>query len=165
MSVDLNMIVKSVLLGSAVAVETTDETGTAAVAEALGAALPDGWVLALSGPLGAGKTAFVKGLARGLGLPPECAVTSPTYALVNRYALPSGGLFYHADLYRLGDDPGELEALGFRDWLAEARCVALEWAEQCPEAVEAADVVIRFEDLGPTSRRLHLVPREAAGGP
>lgn len=159
MSMDLKSIVETALEGQAVHVDTEDEAGTAALASALAGALPHGSVLALSGPLGAGKTAFVRGLARGLGLPAEVAVTSPTYALVNRYTLPSGEIFHHADLYRLGDDPGELEALGFRDWLAESRCVALEWAEQCPEAMEAAHLIVRIEDRGPSARRIHLGPR------
>ncbi len=162
---DLQMMLDAVLAGQPVSIDTTDEEATAALAERLGAVLPDGAVLALSGPLGAGKTAFVKGLARGLGLPAEVAVTSPTYALVNRYTLPCGRTFHHADLYRLGDDPGELEALGFRDWLADSRCVAMEWAEQCREAMDAADLMVRIDDLGPTARRIHLTPRPSLRTP
>jgi len=142
--------------GQLVRVPTRSEAETARFAEALGRALGDGAVLALSGPLGAGKTAFVRGLAVGLGLPRGTPITSPSYALVNTYNLPNGEVFYHADLYRLGDDPGELEALGFRDWLAEARCVAIEWAEQSADALEATDLMIVIEDHGPQERVLRL---------
>jgi tRNA threonylcarbamoyladenosine biosynthesis protein TsaE len=138
--------------GQAFVFRSDSEEATAAFAGALAGVLPDGAVLALSGPLGAGKTAFVRGLARGLGLPPHVPVTSPTYALVQVHPLPHGKPFVHADLYRLGDDPGELEALGFRDWLGEARCVALEWAEVAPEALDAAHVRVRISDDGPTAR-------------
>jgi tRNA threonylcarbamoyladenosine biosynthesis protein TsaE len=130
------------------------ESETEALGAALGGALPAHGVVALDGPLGAGKTAFVRGLAAGLGALPSHRVTSPTYALVNVIPLASGGSLVHADLYRLEDDPDALEALGFRDWLAEARCIALEWADNVQEAAASATIRVRIDDLGGDLRRL-----------
>ncbi|MFT7621917.1 MAG: tRNA threonylcarbamoyladenosine biosynthesis protein TsaE, partial [Myxococcota bacterium] len=88
---------------------------TARIAERLAAQLGAGDVVALIGDLGAGKTCFVRGLARGLGIPPDVPVTSPTFTVVNAYT--SGRLpLYHFDLYRL-QDVDELEGIGYRDFV------------------------------------------------
>lgn len=94
--------------------------------------LRGGEVLSLEGPLGAGKTTFVQGLAEGLGCRAD-EVSSPTFTLVHEY--PDGHLpFVHLDLYRL-ESPEELAALGFDDLLSGSTIAAIEWGDKFPEAL------------------------------
>ena len=107
-------------------------TGSAAetqeLAAALTAELPADVTLALHGDLGAGKTTFVQGLARGLGITE--AVTSPTFNLYRLYAPVAGGRqLAHLDAYRL-DRPGQAEALLLEDFLVSPYCLAIEWPEK-----------------------------------
>ncbi len=99
---------------------------TAALGEQWGQAAESGLVIGLSGDLGAGKTQFVKGLARGLGI--ATRVHSPTFALVNIYA---GGrlTLFHLDLYRL-DTPEQIAAAGLEEYLQPAGVTVVEWAER-----------------------------------
>ena len=99
---------------------------TAALGEQWGRTAPSGLVVGLCGDLGAGKTQFVKGLARGLGI--EARVQSPTYALVNIYA---GGrlTLFHLDLYRL-DTQEQIAAAGLEEYLRPAGVTVIEWAER-----------------------------------
>ena len=105
--------------------------------EALGARLADaldgGRVVAFTGDLGAGKTAFVSGMARALGV--EERVTSPTFTIVNEY---EGGRLplFHFDMYRL-DSADELFHIGWEDYLARGGVCAVEWSENVAEAIEA----------------------------
>jgi tRNA threonylcarbamoyladenosine biosynthesis protein TsaE len=108
--------------------EATEQYG-AALAAAIDAA---GAVVLLSGPLGAGKTRFVKGLARGLGVPPE-RVQSPTFVVAQELALPRGGALVHVDCYRIASE-AELESAGLLDWLAPGALVVVEWPERVPAA-------------------------------
>ena len=105
--------------------ETAGEEETSAVGERLAAELQAGDVLLLEGELGAGKTAFVRGLARGLGLGAD-EVTSPTFTLLQEYRGPAMVL-YHADLYRLSTR--EVEDLGLGE-LSEAGILAVEWPDR-----------------------------------
>ena len=104
--------------------------------EALGArlanALSEGRVVAFTGDLGAGKTAFVSGMARALGV--EERVTSPTFTIVNEY---EGGRLplFHFDMYRL-DSADELFHIGWEDYLARGGVCAVEWSENVAEAIE-----------------------------
>ena len=104
--------------------------------EALGAALAGrlkpGAVVAFSGDLGAGKTAFVRGLARGLGIPER--VTSPTFTIVNEY---EGGRLplFHFDMYRLSSSD-ELFDIGWEDYLERGGVCAVEWSENVSDALE-----------------------------
>jgi len=105
---------------------------TAAAARRLAPLLPDeGMLVALCGPLGAGKTLFAKGLAHGLGIDPD-QVASPTFVIANEWPLPARGRLVHADLYRLADVE-ELEAAGYFDWLAPGHVVIVEWADRFAE--------------------------------
>jgi tRNA threonylcarbamoyladenosine biosynthesis protein TsaE len=130
-------------------IETASEEETAAVGERVAAALQRGDVVLLYGDLGAGKTAFVRGLARGLGAAPE-DVTSPTFTIIQEYRgrVP----LYHVDLYRL--EPREVEDLGL-DELVQEGVVAVEWAERWNDVPRSAHAV-RIEDLGGDRRRLNL---------
>ena len=111
--------------------ETPQETE--ALGEALGRVLPPGSVVAYTGGLGAGKTAFTRGLARGLGI--QDRVTSPTYTIVNEY---EGGRLplFHFDMYRL-EDAGDLFDIGWEDYLDRGGVCAVEWSENAPEAFDA----------------------------
>jgi tRNA threonylcarbamoyladenosine biosynthesis protein TsaE len=104
-----------------------------ALAERLGRALRAGDVIALVGPLGAGKTTFVQGLARGTGVPPDRHVASPTFALVNEH--PGRVALVHADLYRIANR-AELLELGLDDAFDRA-AVAIEWLDRFPDAAPA----------------------------
>ena len=131
--------------------DTRSQEDTERLAAALAATLRAGDVLLLSGPLGAGKTAFVRGLAGGLGIDPG-EVSSPTFTLVHEYR---GGRLrlFHADLYRLGAAGAEdlgLDELGVRDGV-----LAIEWPDRLGHAFRGAmEVTIAIVDE--TSRRISL---------
>jgi tRNA threonylcarbamoyladenosine biosynthesis protein TsaE len=116
---------------------TLSEQETADVGRNLASALAPGAVVLLYGDLGAGKTAFVKGLADGLGVSPD-AVSSPTFTLIQEYR---GGrlTLLHADLYRI-NDPREIDDLGLEEQ-AEAAVLAVEWAEKLPQGWPGATIV------------------------
>ena len=122
--------------------------------EALGAevaaGLSAGSVLALVGGLGAGKTRFVKGLARGLGFVGE--VTSPTFALVHEYRGGTLPLF-HFDLYRLKDEQ-ELLGIGLDEFFDEPGVVVAEWADLFPDLLPAGTRWLHFEVLPEGGRRV-----------
>ena len=99
-----------------------------------------GFVIGLTGPLGAGKTEWVKGLAAGLGIGPDL-VASPTFVIASEY--PGRRPLVHADFYRV-ESEGELEAAGFLDWLEPGRVVAIEWADRFPHALPADHVEVRL---------------------
>jgi tRNA threonylcarbamoyladenosine biosynthesis protein TsaE len=126
---------------------TDSEAETAAVGRALGERLSPGTVVRVSGPLGAGKTAFVRGLAEGLGCDPA-EVSSPTFTIVQEYAGPTR--LQHVDLYRL--TPVEVRDLALDDLLEEA-VMAVEWPDRWTDApAEAIDVAI--EVVGEGRRRI-----------
>jgi|GEM_PF-731584 tRNA threonylcarbamoyladenosine biosynthesis protein TsaE len=114
-----------------------------------------GCTIGLSGDLGAGKTLFVKGLARGMGVDEKTAVTSPTYTLVNEYRAGCCRLF-HADLYRI-NDAEELADLGFEDIVAGPDVVAVEWAERIGFEDLEPDIFILIQTIDETSRRFCMV--------
>ena len=106
--------------------------------------------LSLEGPLGAGKTCFVKGLAEGLGIDPS-GVSSPTFTLVHEY--PDGRLpLVHFDFYRLNSE-GELAGLGYEEYLQPSGILAIEWGDKFPGALPADAWRIRFS-IEPGCRRL-----------
>ena len=118
---------------------------------ALGQLVTAGTVIAYTGDLGAGKTAFTRGLARGLGAGEP--VTSPTYTIVNEYLTGRLPLF-HFDMYRLtcADD---LFDIGWEDYLERGGVCAVEWSENVAEALEDP-VVVAIEKTGPESRRITI---------
>ena len=111
---------------------TRSAAETEALGASMGARLKAGTVVAFTGDLGAGKTAFVRGLARGLGIPDR--VTSPTFTIVNEY---EGGRLplFHFDMYRLGS-ADELYDIGWEDYLARGGVCAVEWSENVKEALD-----------------------------
>ena len=117
-----------------------------ALGERLGRALGVGDVVSLVGPLGAGKTTFVQGLARGAGVPPERHLATPTYSLVNEH--PAREPLDHSDLYRIAR-PAELLELGLDDAFDRA-AVAIEWLDRFPDAAPAdrLELVIAIEADG-----------------
>jgi len=126
-----------------------DEKATGRLAARLAEALPPGAVIVLRGPLGAGKTAFVRHLARALGF--SGRVTSPTYTLMHVYPTPEGPLL-HADLYRL-EDPGMAEELGLFEEAEDSRMVAVEWGR--PEDFPGA-LVVELVPRSETAREARL---------
>ena len=113
------------------------ETETEAAGQALAAKLRPGDVVAYRGDLGAGKTAFTRGLARGLGC--HGRVTSPTFTIVNEYEWPTP--LFHFDLYRLGGEE-ELFDIGWEDYLARNGVCAVEWSEIAPGALPENTVYV-----------------------
>ena len=130
---------------------TNSPVETEAVGAALGAIIPAGTILAYKGDLGAGKTAFTRGLARGLGC--TDLVTSPTYTIVNEYL--SGRLpLFHFDMYRLASSD-DLWDIGWEDYLDRNGVCAVEWSENVDDAMENA-VSVTIEKLGEDARRITL---------
>jgi tRNA threonylcarbamoyladenosine biosynthesis protein TsaE len=125
---------------------THSETETAAVGRELAASLSAGDVIVLAGDLGAGKTAFVRGLAEGLGLDPS-DVSSPTFTLVQEYR---GGrlLLRHIDLYRL--TPREADDLGLEEMTLDGAVLAIEWPDRLPRPFEGAVTVTLVHGTGDT---------------
>ena len=113
------------------------ETETEAAGQALAAKLRPGDVVAYRGDLGAGKTAFTRGLARGLGC--HGRVTSPTFTIVNEYEGPTP--LFHFDLYRLGGEE-ELWDIDWEDYLARNGVCAVEWSEIAPGALPENTVYV-----------------------
>ena len=134
---------------------TNSPEETEAVGKRLGEALKPGAVIAYQGDLGAGKTAFTRGLARGLGCTEQ--VTSPTYTIVNEYLSGKYPLF-HFDMYRLASSD-DLFDIGWEDYLDRGGVCAVEWSENVADAMEGA-IIVTIEKLGENSRRITV-----EGGP
>lgn len=129
---------------------TTSEDETVAAGERLAQLLGPGDVVLLYGDLGAGKTAFVRGLAQGLGADPA-EVSSPTFTLVQEYH--GRATLYHVDLYRL--EEREVDDLGLEELVLGDGVVAIEWAERWRGRPD--DVIeVRIEDVGEERRRLTI---------
>ena len=128
---------------------------TESLGQKLGQILPAGTVIAYRGDLGAGKTAFTRGLARGLGITDP--VTSPTYTIVNEYL--SGRLpLFHFDMYRL-HSADDLFDIGWDDYLERGGICAVEWSENVEEAMEDP-LIVTIHKTGEESRKITL-----EGGP
>ena len=130
---------------------TNSPLETENVGEALGKRLQPGTILAYEGDLGAGKTAFTRGLARGLGAAEQ--VTSPTYTIVNEYLTGRMPLF-HFDMYRL-HSADDLWDIGWEDYLERGGVCAVEWSENVAEAMEGA-ITVCIQKLGEEMRKITI---------
>ena len=122
---------------------------TEEVGRKLAEKLPGGSVVAMYGDLGAGKTAFVRGMARGMGL--SCRVSSPTFTIVNEY-LGQRELI-HFDMYRLSS-ADELFDIGWEDYLSRNAVCAVEWSENVQDAFFGDEIVVRIEKMNDTDRKI-----------
>ena len=125
---------------------------TVAAGRALAGTLPPGALIAFTGGLGAGKTAFCQGIAEGLGCTDP--VSSPTFAIVNYYRGPRP--FAHFDLYRIHTE-NDLAAAGFYDYLDMGAVVACEWSENCAELLALENPIkIHIERVDETTRKITI---------
>ena len=132
---------------------TQSEHETFALGAQVAATLQHGAFVLLHGDLGAGKTAFVRGMAAGLGANPD-DVSSPTFVLIQHYKGRTP--LVHVDLYRL-ESGAAVDDLGLEE-LASGAVVAIEWAERLPRQVDGS-VTVKIEDLGNNSRRITIGTR------
>ena len=125
---------------------------TESLGQAIGCALTGGEVLALIGELGAGKTALVRGIASGLGAPPD-SISSPTFVLIHEYLgrLP----LIHADLYRLQTE-AEAETIGVLDYFTDQAVVAIEWADRFPALLPKDRLEVRLTHRSLTTRTVRV---------
>lgn len=130
---------------------THSERETEDAGAAFAAGIPDGTVVAMYGELGAGKTAFVRGMARGMGL--DCRVNSPTFTIVNEYL--GERTLLHFDMYRLGG-ADELWDIGWDDYLESGAVCAVEWSENVAGAFTGDELTVRIEKLSDTDRRITI---------
>ncbi len=130
---------------------TNNETETERAGAEFAKSLPGGSVVAFYGDLGAGKTAFVRGMARGMGI--DSRVNSPTFTIVNEYI--GERELYHFDMYRLGS-ADELFDIGWEDYLSRGGVCAVEWSENVSEAFEGDEIVVKIEKLSDTGRKISI---------
>ena len=131
---------------------TNSPEETEKIGAAVGRIIPAGTVLAYRGDLGAGKTAFTRGLAAGLGY--KGRVTSPTFAIVNEY---EGGRLplFHFDMYRL-NSADDLFDIGWEDYLSRGGVCAVEWSENVMDALPEDTVWVRIAREGDTGRSITI---------
>lgn len=128
---------------------------TQSIGRLIGQLLKDGTAIKLMGDLGAGKTCFVQGLAKGLSVPDTFAVTSPTYTLINEY--PGRLRLHHVDLYRI-QSSDDAEAIGFYDLFTPENVVAVEWADRLAESDYPQEhLTIDIKTMANDSRRIHII--------
>jgi len=129
---------------------------TELLGEKLGRTLRGGEIVALRGDLGAGKTAFVRGIARGLGI--QSHVKSPTFTIVDEHEGPVP--LFHFDMYRLSS-ADELFDIGWEDYLARGGVCAVEWSEKVPEILEGDTILVTIRSLGENEREITVEGRGA----
>jgi tRNA threonylcarbamoyladenosine biosynthesis protein TsaE len=122
----------------------------------IGAMVTAGTILALFGDLGSGKTAFVQGLARGLEVPDEYYITSPSYTLINEY--PGRFPLFHVDLYRITNSV-DIEDIGLYEMFDDDCVVAVEWADRMGKDLPPNHVRVEFEIIDDKTRKISIIPR------
>jgi tRNA threonylcarbamoyladenosine biosynthesis protein TsaE len=132
-------------------VTTNSEEETFALGQNVAKTLSPGTFVLLHGDLGAGKTAFVRGMAAGLGANPD-EVSSPTFVLIQHYKAPTP--LVHVDLYRL-EHSAAVDDLGLEE-LASGAVVAVEWAERLPRPIDGS-VTVQIQDVGNNSRQITVL--------
>ena len=128
-----------------------NESETEALGERLARSIPGGAVIAMYGDLGAGKTAFVRGMARGLGL--DCRVSSPTFTIVNEYL--GARELIHFDMYRLSS-ADELFDIGWEDYISRGAVCAVEWSENVEDAFYGDEIRVTIEKLSDSERKVTI---------
>ena len=121
--------------------------------QAIGQAATGRLIIALMGDLGCGKTVFVQGLAKGLAVPKDFMITSPSYTLINEY--PGRVPLFHADLYRLSNAI-DIESTGLFDTMVADGVLAIEWAERLDPKSLAQDMVIHFDIKKDDTREISI---------
>jgi tRNA threonylcarbamoyladenosine biosynthesis protein TsaE len=135
--------------------ESSCEECSLALGRKMGEILLPGDILALWGELAAGKTLLTRGIARGLGVPPQTRVTSPTFTIINEY---SGRLYlYHLDLYRISE-PDELETLPWQESLFGNGVAVIEWPERLDRQLPAERWDIKLFITGDECRKILIFP-------
>jgi tRNA threonylcarbamoyladenosine biosynthesis protein TsaE len=137
-------------------VKTSSPKETQKIAKALAKTLTGGEVIALFGDLGAGKTTFVQGLAKGLGI--KRNITSPTYVFMRTYPFAKKGkemTFYHIDLYR-GEEKADFAALGLDEIFSPDSIVVLEWAERLENFLPKERINVKIETVDIKTRRINV---------
>lgn len=120
----------------------------------VGEDLQQGDVVALFGDLGSGKTVFAQGIAEGLGVPLDYAITSPTFTIINEY--PGRNLiFYHVDLYRVANNVDK-EELGFEEYLFSNGVVAIEWAEKMVKYFDKITIAVELSFSEGSTRNIDI---------
>lgn len=147
--------------GAAHTVFSLSEDETVEMGRGIGRALKGGELLLLEGDLGHGKTVFARGVAVGLGIPPD-EVSSPSFTLVHEYR---GGRLplFHVDLYRLESPEEEVGGLGIEEILAAGGVVLVEWGERLPPYLRRDAVLVRLHDVGEGSRRIEITTQPKTG--
>ena len=130
---------------------TKNELETEAVGAEFAKKLQGGAVIAMYGDLGAGKTAFVRGMARGMGL--SCRVSSPTFTIVNEYL--GDRELIHFDMYRLSC-ADELFDIGWEDYISRGAVCAVEWSENVQDAFFGDEITVTIEKLGDSERKITI---------
>ncbi|MGD9281891.1 MAG: tRNA (adenosine(37)-N6)-threonylcarbamoyltransferase complex ATPase subunit type 1 TsaE [Desulfobacterales bacterium] len=121
--------------------------------QTLGAGIHQAVIIALTGHLGSGKTAFVQGLAKGLDVPEKYYITSPTFTLINEY--PGRHPLFHVDLYRIEHAP-ELAEIGLDEILQEDAVIAIEWAEKFLGEMLSSDLELRLKIISENTRQIDI---------
>ena len=130
---------------------TENETQTEELGAEFAKKLSGGAVIAMYGDLGAGKTAFVRGMARGMGL--SCRVSSPTFTIVNEYL--GDRELIHFDMYRL-QSADELFDIGWEDYIARGAVCAVEWSENVKDAFFGDEIEVIIDKLGDNQRQITI---------
>ncbi|MCJ7615146.1 MAG: tRNA (adenosine(37)-N6)-threonylcarbamoyltransferase complex ATPase subunit type 1 TsaE [Desulfobacterales bacterium] len=141
------------MINKQVQIITNSPDETRALGEKTGKNLDLGTVLALTGDLGSGKTIFVQGLAKGLDIPDDYYITSPTYTLINEY--PGRYHLFHVDLYRIGNY-ADLDDIGLYEILSSDGVVAIEWADKLPKNLLAEYLAVHIDILNDKSRKISI---------
>ena len=134
-------------------ITTHSVTETQQVGQTLGAGIHQAIIIALTGDLGSGKTAFVQGLAKGLDVSEKYYITSPTFTLINEY--PGRHPLFHVDLYRIENVP-ELEEIGLDEILQAEAVIAIEWAERLLAETLSSHLELRFRMISENTRRIDI---------
>jgi len=134
-------------------ITTYSVTETQKLGQTLGAGIHQPIIIALTGDLGSGKTAFVQGLAKGLDVSEKYYITSPTFTLINEY--PGRHPLFHVDLYRIEHAP-ELEEIGLDEILQEDAVIAIEWAERLSGETLSSHLALRLKMISENTRRIDI---------